>query len=117
MGADGGQLLKHWYGLQSHRIFPARVAATAPPFLRLGVRPPRLIIRAMSQRWGSFTAKGNLVLNSELAQASPHLIDYVVAHELAHALHPDHGSGWQSLLTLAMPDWRQRKDELELQLL
>jgi len=110
-------LLKHWYGLQSHRIFPERLATTAPPFLRLGIAPPRLIVRAMSQRWCSFTAKGNLVLNSELAQASPHLIDYVIAHELAHALHPDHGSGWQALLAQVMPDWRKRKDELELQLL
>ena len=71
----------------------------------------------MSRRWGSFTPKGNLVLNSELVQASPHLIDYVIAHELAHALHPDHGSGWQALLTQTMQDWRSRKDDLERQLL
>ena len=110
-------LLRHWYGLQSHRLFPERLNTTAPPFLRLGVTKPRLMIRAMSQRWGSFTAKGNLVLNSELAQASPHLIDYVIAHELAHALYPDHGAQWQGLLTQTMPDWRNRKNELELQLL
>lgn len=110
-------LLRHWYGLQSHRYFPDRLATVFPPFLRVGVAKPRLIIRAMSQRWGSFTARGNLVLNSELAQASPHLIDYVIAHELAHALHPDHGTEWQGLLTQTMPDWRSRKDELELQLL
>src|SRR3954470_21870366 len=60
-----------------------------------GIAKPRLIIRPMSQRWGSFTAKGNLVPNTELAQASPHLIDYVIAHELAHALHPDHGANWR----------------------
>lgn len=110
-------LLRHWYGLQSHRVFPERLEATAPPFLRLGVVKPRLIIRAMSQRWGSFTSKGNLVLNSELVQASPHLIDYVIAHELAHALYPDHGLSWQGLLTQAMQDWRSRKDDLERQLL
>ncbi|WP_375390431.1 M48 family metallopeptidase [uncultured Sphingomonas sp.] len=110
-------LLRHWYGLQSHRIFPVRLDVAALPFLRMGVVKPRLIIRLMSQRWGSFTAKGNLVLNSELAQASPHLIDYVIAHELAHALHPDHGPNWQGLLTQTMPDWRKRKDDLEHQLL
>jgi predicted metal-dependent hydrolase len=110
-------LLRHWYGLQSHRVFPKRLEATAPPFLRLGVSKPRLLIRAMSQRWGSFTSKGNLVLNSELVKASPHLIDYVIAHELAHALYPDHGPNWQGLLTQAMQDWRSRKDELERQLL
>ena len=110
-------LLRHWYGLQSHRVFPERLEATAPPFLRMGVARPRLIIRAMSQRWGSFTSKGNLVLNSELVQASPHLIDYVIAHELAHALYPDHGANWQLLLTQTMQDWRVRKGDLERQLL
>lgn len=110
-------LVRHWYWLQGHRVFPERLAATAPPFVRLGIAEPRLVIRTMSQRWGSFTARGNLVLNSELAQASPHLIDYVIAHELAHALHPDHGTGWQGLLAQTMPDWRARKDELERQLL
>lgn len=110
-------ILQHWYRLQAHRIFPERLEATAPPFLRMGIAKPRLLIRTMSQRWGSYTARGSLVLNSELIQASPHLIDYVVAHELAHALHPDHGADWQGLLTLAMPDWRGRKDALEQQLL
>ena len=110
-------LLRHWYGIQSHRIFPDRLTLTVSPFQRLGIARPRLIIRSMSQRWGSFTAKGNLVLNKELVQASPHLIDYVIAHELAHALYRDHSIEWQKLLTQFMPDWRERKEELERQLL
>jgi hypothetical protein len=71
----------------------------------------------MTHRWGSFTAAGNLVLNTELVQASPQLIEYVVTHELAHGVHPHHGPEWKSLMTNMMPDWRQRKDELERQLL
>jgi predicted metal-dependent hydrolase len=110
-------LLQHWYTLQSHRIFPQRLDVAAPPFLRLGITKPRLIIRALARRWGSYTAAGNLVLNRDLVRASPHLIDYVVTHELAHAAHPDHGPEWQSLVTRAMPDWRERKRELEKQLL
>jgi hypothetical protein len=85
----------------------------APPFLRLGIDYPSLVTR----RWGSFTAAGNLVLNRDLIRASPRLIDYVVAHELAHGSHPDHGPEWQSLLTRVMPDWHERKALLELQLI
>lgn len=110
-------LVQHWYTLQSHRIFPQRLDAAAPPFLRLGIAKPHLIIRALARRWGSYTAAGNLVLNRDLVRASPHLIDYVVTHELAHAVHPDHGPEWQSLMMRAMPDWRERKHELEQQLL
>jgi hypothetical protein len=89
----------------------------APPFLRLGIDYPSLVIRRMTRRWGSFTAAGNLVLNRDLIRASPRLIDYVVAHELAHGSHPDHGPEWQSLLTRVMPDWHERKALLELQLI
>lgn len=110
-------VLRHWYGLHAHRVFPERLTAVLPPFERLGIERPRLLIRQMTHRWGSFTAKGALVLNLELIRASPSLIDYVIAHELTHALHPDHGAGWQDLLGRVMPDWRSRKDELERELL
>lgn len=110
-------LLRHWYGLQAHRVFPERLDAMLPPFLREGIDRPRLIIREMSKRWGSFTANGNLVLNRDLVRAPTHCIDYVIAHELAHALEPDHGSGWGRLMDRAMPDWGDRKAELEMRLL
>jgi predicted metal-dependent hydrolase len=58
-----------------------------------------------------------LVLNSDLVRASPKLIDYVIGHELAHARYPDHGPQWRKLLTAVMPDWVERKDLLERQLL
>ena len=67
----------------------------------------------MSKRWGSYTPKGRIVLNADLIRAAPDLIDYVISHELAHGLHPDHGAEWQNLLTTVMPDWEARKARLE----
>lgn len=110
-------ILRHWYSLQAHRLFPSRLDAVLSPFLRDGIDRPRLIIREMSMRWGSFTPKGNLVLNCDLVRASTNCIDYVMAHELAHALEPDHGLGWQRLMDRVMPDWADRKTELEARLL
>ena len=110
-------ILRHWYKLQAHRIFPGRVDAAWPAFSSKLIQRPCLVVREMTQRWGSFTPAGRLVLNVELARASPELIDYVVTHELAHALHPDHGAPWQALMSERMPDWRERKAALEQQLL
>jgi predicted metal-dependent hydrolase len=110
-------LLQHWYGLEAHRLFPTRLVSVTEPFRRHGVVRPRLIIRPMSKRWGSFTAKGSLVLNLDLVRAPVTCIDYVIAHELAHALTPDHGAGWRELMNVVMPDWRERKVELEARLL
>lgn len=110
-------ILRHWYKLQAHRIFPARVDAAWPAFSSKFAQRPGLIIREMTQRWGSFTPTGRLVINTELVRASPGLIDYVVTHELAHGVHPDHGAPWQALMSEKMPDWRDRKAALERQLL
>jgi len=41
----------------------------------------------------------------------------VIAHELAHALEPNHGEAWRELMNVVMPDWRERKAELEARLL
>ncbi len=110
-------ILRHWYKLQAHRVFPVRIGAVWPAFSSKFDGRPGLIIREMNQRWGSFTPRGRLVLNTELVRASPELIDYVVTHELSHGLHPDHGPLWQALMSEKMPDWRDRKAALERQLL
>ena len=110
-------ILSHWYKLQAHRIIPARVDAAWPAFSSKFRQRPGLIIREMTQRWGSYTPAGRLVLNTELVRASSELIDYVVTHELAHGVHPDHGAPWQALMSEKMPDWRDRKAALERQLL
>lgn len=110
-------VLRNWYRRQARRVFPERLDAVLPPFARRGVMRPRLLIREMTRRWGSYTTQGSLVLNLELVRASPSLVGYVIAHELAHALHPHHGPEWNDLLTRILPDWRTRKDQLELELL
>jgi len=40
------------------------------------------------------------------------LVDYVVAHELAHLRHPDHSKAFWALLSRAMPDYERRWEEL-----
>jgi predicted metal-dependent hydrolase len=67
----------------------------------------------LSKRWGSYTPRGRIVLNVDLIRAAPDQIDYVIAHELAHGLHPDHSADWRNLLTMVMPDWEARKGRLE----
>jgi predicted metal-dependent hydrolase len=67
----------------------------------------------MKTRWGSHTPTGRIILTYDLVRASTPCIDYVVAHELAHAVHPNHGAAFLRLLDSVMPDWRYRKERLE----
>lgn len=110
-------LLNHFYRLEAHMEFPHRLQAMSPVFASERIQPPKLLIRPMTKRWGSYTPKGNLVLNLDLIRAPVQCIDYVIVHELAHALEPHHGPKWRRLMDKVMPDWRDRKRNLETSLI
>lgn len=117
--ADAGhvrRVIEAFYRLKAREVFPARLISVMPPFARRGLKRPSLVVRRLQKRWGSYTAQGRVVLNVDLIRAAPSQIDYVLCHELAHALHPDHSRGWRELLTTVMPDWEQRKEILEAKL-
>ena len=107
------RLIKAFYALSARTVFRERLLTQAAPFERKGLKRPGLVVRELSKRWGSYTPKGRIVLNADLIRAAPDLIDYVISHELAHGLHPDHGAEWRNLLTTVMPDWEARKARLE----
>ena len=71
-------------------------------------------IRQMKTRWGSCNPyKSYINLNIELIKKPKACIEYVVFHELAHLLYPDHSRKFYDYLTLYMPDWQKRKEILE----
>lgn len=83
---------------------------------RMGTRmtsPPRMQVRRMQKRWGSWTRGGGVWLNPELVKAPASCIEYVVMHELCHSVHGNHGKKFYELLRRVMPDWEQRKARLE----
>ena len=109
--------VRAWFAAQARQILRQRYAEQDRIWSRYGITAPRLVVRALTNRWGSYSTAGTLTLNAELVHASTRLIDYVIAHELAHTVHPDHGSKWRLLLERVVPDWESRKEALEAQLL
>ena len=75
---------------------------------RLNVKAPQVQIRAMTTKWASISTRGRMTLNSELLDLPRGLGEYVVLHELAHLLAPDHGLVFKLYLDAYMPDWRAR---------
>ena len=71
-------------------------------------------IRQMKTRWGSCNPyKSYINLNIELIKKPKACIEYVVFHELAHLLYPNHSKKFYDYLSLYMPDWQKRKEILE----
>lgn len=70
-------------------------------------------IKDMKTRWGSCnTRDGRLWFSLRLAHAPRRCVEYVVLHEVAHLLVPNHGKTFVALLDTHMPDWRARRKEL-----
>jgi|ERR1700674_493384 predicted metal-dependent hydrolase len=104
------ELVAVWYRDQAARYFPERVAALAPV---LGVHASRVIVSNAKTQWGSCNSEGSVRLNWRLMQARPAVIDYVVAHELAHLRHMNHSPAFWATVTIACPHYRKLREELK----
>lgn len=98
---------------QCRAVFEEILGEQYPLIAGYGVPMPALRIREMKSCWGSCLYwKGTITLNSWLIQKSRRCIEYVVLHELCHFVHPNHSKQFYELLETLMPDWKERKREL-----
>jgi predicted metal-dependent hydrolase len=71
--------------------------ATADAAGRAAVSIRSVAVGDASSRWGSCSASGAIRYNWRLVLAPPHLLRWVVAHEVAHRRHMDHGPAFRAL--------------------
>ena len=80
---------------------------------RLCVAVAGVEVREMKTRWGSGGTDGRLRFNWRIVMAPKRLLEYVVAHELCHIRYHDHSREFWRLLNRVMPDYEQRRSDLE----
>lgn len=67
----------------------------------------KITLRDTRSRWGSCSHDGNLMYSWRLILATPDVLDYVAAHEVAHLEHMDHSSSfWRAVADLC-PDYAE----------
>ncbi len=71
--------------------------------LQSGLQPRRLVIKDTSSRWGSCSSDAVVMFSWRLVMAPPEIQHYVVAHELAHLRHLDHGPLFWKQVALLTP--------------
>jgi hypothetical protein len=76
---------------------------------RLGLYPQKVIVGERITRWGSCSRRGTLSFCYRLIMAPPFVVDAIVAHELCHLRHMNHGRGFYALLDTACP-WHREAD-------
>lgn len=99
-----------WYKKQALTDFSRRIALLAA---KLGVETPPLFLSSARSRWGSCNSRGEVRLNWRLLQAPPHIVNYVVAHELAHLKEMNHSAKFWATVARIYPDYKTAEKELK----
>ncbi len=98
--------LEAWYRAEAERVFPERVRAIAG---RHGIAVRKVTIRDMKTRWGSCTEAGSLSFHWRLLLAPAEVVDYMVAHELAHRFELNHSPAFWLKVGEMCHDYRERE--------
>ena len=90
--------IKDWLKKEARRKIVLLTRETAS--IR-GLTPGRITIRDTRSRWGSCAANGNLSFSWRLILAPENILEYVVAHEVAHLAEHNHSPKfWDVVETL-----------------
>lgn len=103
--------LDKFYEKECIRIFQNEVNRIVPYFNNI----PKftLKIRKMKTRWGvNNITKRNITLNSELLKKKPHLLDYVIIHELCHFYEANHSIRFWNHVSKYYPKYKEARKEL-----
>ncbi len=100
------KLLNQWLQHQARREFKTRIDQ-----LSLKVRIPldSWALSGASTRWGSCTARRTIRLNWRLVHFPASVIDYVVAHEMAHLEELNHSTRFWHKVEQLCPDYETPK--------
>ena len=98
--------VQSWLQRQARRVFEERCAVFAQ---RLNVRVRRIALSSAATRWGSANADGSIRLNWRLVHFALPIIDYVVAHELAHLREMNHSPAFWDVVRSVLPDYEHSR--------
>ncbi len=98
--------VQSWLQRQARRVFEERCVLFAA---RLNVRVRRIGLSSAATRWGSANADGSIRLNWRLVHFALPIIDYVVAHELAHLREMNHSPAFWEVVRSVLPDYEQSR--------
>lgn len=104
------ELICSWYKEEAKKVFHEAIEKFHP-LIQKDIN--RVSIKKMKTRWGSCNhTKGYINLNLHLIKTPLTCIEYVVFHELAHLIHPNHSKKFYRFLEKHMEDFKGREKRL-----
>ena len=110
ISAKRAEVMNVWQRSLLHQAVPGLISKWETT---LGVKVAGYFLQRMKTKWGSCNRRaGNIRLNTELVKKPKDLLEYVIAHEIAHLVEPTHNERFVALLTRHYPTWKEARDEL-----
>jgi len=100
-----------WMQSHAQAVFAERLAVYCE---RMGVAVGRWKLSSARARWGSCTADGTIRLNWRLLHFPMSVVDYVIAHEIAHRREMNHGPRFWQTVEAIFPEFKEAEDLLKL---
>ncbi len=98
-----------WLQMQARRVLGERIERFAG---RISDRYAGWTLSSARSQWGSCTHDGRIRLSWRLIHFGVPLIDYVVAHELAHLRELNHGARFWETVAQLLPGFEPARDEI-----
>jgi predicted metal-dependent hydrolase len=108
-GERGARAIVSWYRDRALRWLPRRME---PWTRRMGVIPGAIDVLDLGYRWGSLGKESRVNFHWATIQLPPNLVDYVIVHELAHIIEPNHTPAFWIRVERAMPTFQLAKHQL-----
>ena len=103
---EAARRVEGWLRARAEDEIGARARRTGA---RIGRRAARITLRDPRSRWGSCSARGALSFSWRLVLAPESVLDYVVAHEVAHLVEMNHGPRFWALVRSLICDVDQAR--------
>ena len=98
---------------QALRIFTPRFAELASNFEQIDFLPT-LKIKKMTSKFGvCFYKKASITLSTLLLHYDYECLDYVIIHELAHFVQPNHSKKFYYLIEIYLPNYKKAEAKLK----
>lgn len=96
-------IIERWLRLQAKHVILQRLELAKQ---KLQIDYNQVFIKDQKTRWGSCSGQRNLNFNFRLVMAPLPVVDYLVAHELAHLVEMNHSKKFWDLVASICPDYK-----------
>lgn len=103
----------NWYRKMAEEVFLRQLNYCYSRFTEK-IPYPQLKIRSMKSKWGVCNiTKKKVTINLELIKYDLKYLNYVIIHELAHLVYPNHSKSFWALVAKYEPNYKKYRKEMK----